>query len=51
LRFISISTVGTNCGLGGPKCIGRGGPKQHQSAVKSTKTEYTHTGYIQATMG
>ena len=26
--FYYFSGVGTNCGLGGPKCIGRGGPKR-----------------------
>jgi len=39
------SGVGTNYGFGGPKCIGRDGPKQRKSVIQSTKTEYTHTGY------
>ena len=37
----SNSGVGTNFVLGGPRCIGRGGPKQDYIIIKLTKPEYT----------
>ena len=43
LQATLLSGIGTNFVLGGPRCIGRSGPKQHYIIIiKSTKAEYTH---------
>ena len=40
LWYSQNSGIGTNFCIGGPRCIGRGGPKQDY-IIKSTKPEYT----------